>query len=399
MPGIGLSKKNILIMRNKNLKTLPRKSLSITGKTYLAYKKDFQNGVVTVGNVCNADCFFCSQKWNPPGVLQDLRRFLTLEEIKYFSNLYLKEVNGVGSGIHNNSGEFFLHPHALEILNLLAAANKIRNPIPLFTNGTELNEEIIKTCKKLGLYLSVSLNSTNPEVRTDMMGGCYERNKKAIDSIAKLDKYDVNYCVWIVPLRSNLENGDLEQTIRDLRESKADNIFIHLPGYTKYTPSQMLKELIISQKELRQFVSDMRQKYKIKIFLEIPAIEECFINILLKLSRLFKKKKYLNKKKKLFLCAQSVENVFPLVLQKMQIQKYEIRSVKSTVFGGSVECAGLLLVEDYIKAIADFLEKEGHERPDYVFLPRNSFDVNKEDLSMNSVMSIKDKYNVKLVVC
>lgn len=386
-------------MHNKNLKTLPQKPLSITGKTYQAYKKDFQNGMVTVGNVCSADCCFCSQKWNPPGLLQDLKRLLTLEEIKYFSNLYLKEVNGMGSAIHNNSGEFFLHPHALEILNLFAAANKIHNPIPLFTNGNELTEEIIKTCKKLGLYLSVSLNSTNPEVRTEMMGGCYGRNKNAIDSISKLDKYNVNYCIWIVPLRRNLENGDLEHTIRGLRESKADNILIHLPGYTKYTSSQMVKELIISQKELRQFASDMRQKYKVKISLEVPTAEECFINILLTLSNLFKKNKYLGKKKKLFLCAQSVENVFPLVLQKMQIQKYAIRPVKSTVFGGSVECAGLLLVEDYIKAMADFLEKEGQERPDYVFLPRNSFDVNEEDLSMNSVMSIKDKYDVKLVMC
>ena len=83
----------------------------------------------------------------------------------------------------------------------------------------------------------------------------------------------------------------------------------------------------------------------------------------------------------------------------MGVQKYEIRVVNSNVFGGNVKCAGLLLVEDYIKVIAEFLKKYRSKRPEYIFLPRNSFDKNMEDLSMESVVRIRDIYNIGLMVC
>ena len=252
-------------MREKILTAESPNPFNISGKIYEAYKKDFQNGMITVGNICSSSGFFCSQKWNPPGIFQNLNRFLTLDEIKHFSNLYLKDVNGIGSAIHNNSGEFFSHPRAIEILDFLALSDKICKQVPLFTNGFGLTEEIIKACKKIGLYLSFSLNSFDPWIRTNMMGGSYEQNKNAIDSIYKLDKYNVSYCIWIVPLKSNLENGDLERTIQRLNLSKASHIFIHLPGYTKYTPPRVIEELSISQEELQKFILAMREKYKIKI--------------------------------------------------------------------------------------------------------------------------------------
>lgn len=137
---------------------------------YESYKKDFQNGIISVGNVCSADCFFCSQKWNPPGVIKNLKRFLTMEEIKHFTSLYLDNVRIVASALHNNSGEFFLHPNAAEILNFLAARGKLLKHTVIFTNGMDLTAEHVKVVKKLNLYISLSLNSSNIYTRKSIMG-------------------------------------------------------------------------------------------------------------------------------------------------------------------------------------------------------------------------------------
>jgi len=116
---------------------------------YAAYKKDFQNGIISVGDVCNANCFFCSQKWNPPGVIKRLGRFLTMDEIKHFTT-YLYKVKWINSGIHTNTGEFFLHPNAIEILNYLAANDKLseHNYSPVYSNGMGLTLEHILLLKK-----------------------------------------------------------------------------------------------------------------------------------------------------------------------------------------------------------------------------------------------------------
>ena len=60
------------------------------------------------------------------------------------------------------------------------------------------------------------------------------------------------------------------------------------------------------------------------------------------------------------------------------------KAVQSRVFGGNVTCAGLLLVEDYVIAVQDHVA-DGGPPPEQVVVPRVSFDVNDEDLSMRPI--------------
>ena len=387
---------------NYNLQMFPKTTSSIPlnmpRDVYEAYKKDFQNGCVTVGNICSANCFFCLQKWNPPGVIKDLKRFLTMKEIKHFTNLYLNRIECISSAFHTNPGEFFLHPNAIEILYFLATRNKSLKNLGIFTNGMDLSVEHIKIIKKLNLYLYLSLNSADIITRRKIMGGSYFKNKNAIDSIYTLDKYDVNYHVWIVPLRSNLNNGDVESTIRYLKNSKVESIDIHRPGYTKYTPSHIAKELTIPDKELFEFILLMKKKHKVNIDIERLSAGSKFKDIFYRLRTLFKNTKNLHIKKKLFLCSKAVEDILPLVLIKMEMQNYKIKVVESKVFGGNVDCAGLLLVEDYICAIEEFLRQSQNRKPEVIILPRVSFDINMEDLSMTPVRKIQNRYKLKLIL-
>ena len=107
-------------------------TLGLPRNVYDAYRRDFQNGTITLGNLCNAKCFFCSQSMNPPNVIQDYRKFLTFKQVTHFVDNYLHPTRriSIGSAIHLNSGEFFLHPRAADILRSLPP-----RPINVFTNG------------------------------------------------------------------------------------------------------------------------------------------------------------------------------------------------------------------------------------------------------------------------
>ena len=107
------------------------------------------------------------------------------------------------------------------------------------------------------------------------------------------------------------------------------------------------------------------------------------------LYELFNNTDHLNSKSKLFLCSQAVENILPLALTKLGIPNYRIKTVKSRVFGGSIDCAGLLLVEDYIYAIKEFLGEKQNKKPEIVILSSAGFDNNNEDLRMTPVCKIE----------
>jgi len=372
--------------------------LEMPGDIYEAYKRDFQMGILTVGNVCSANCFFCSQKWNPPGVIRDLRRFLTLKEIEHFSSLHPSKIAMIASAHHTNSGEFFLHPDAVEILDFMADTDKLSPNAEIFTNGMNLTEAHVRAIKKLNLNLYISLNSADVEIRKKMMGGTLEKNKHAIEVTRLLDEYDVDYYAWIVPLKSTLENGDTEKTIRYLDKTRVKSIQIHRPGYTKLAPAHIAEDLTIPDKTLLEFSLSMREKYQVHINVVILSPQLKCQHIFNRLAALFRNVSDLPAKKKLFLCSKSVENELPLVLKSMKIENYDLHLVPSKVFGGNIDCSGLILVEDYLDAIEAFLVQEKNGEPEVLILPGGSFDINLEDLSMAPAQKIQDRFGIPFIL-
>jgi NifB/MoaA-like Fe-S oxidoreductase len=304
----------------------------------------------------------------------------------------------VGTAVHVNSGEFFLHPQAGQIIDYLMAENKLRSK-HFFTNGMGLSKEHIKIMRKTGMELSLTLSSTNINTRKGMMGGSYLDNKMAIDSLEMLDKLGVKYHVVIIPLRSNLNSGDLENTYKVLSKHKLQYIAISRPGYTKLTPAHIAEELALSHEEMWEFLDMVEKKYKIKVLLPyIPKPKMRYEYVTEVLSDLFSSSKDLNRKRKLFLCAESVKDILPKVVKELGIQRYDIKPVESKVFGGNIECAGLLLVEDYIYAVEEYLRNTKKPRPEVMIMPRESFDINMEDISMTHAKKIIDRFKIKVVV-
>jgi hypothetical protein len=322
-----------------------------------------------------------------------------MEEIEHFITHYCRGgVSWIDSGIHTNSGEFFLHPDAVKILEYLANAHKLSAYTEVFTNGMNLTVDHIKTLKKLKPYVYLSLNSAHIYTRRALMGGSYPQNKNAIGLSELLSRYAVPHCVWLVPLRDTIRTGDLEDSIRYLKKSKAKAIQLHKPGYTRYTPLDIADQLSISDKEILDFAAAMREKYRVKINTMGRDVADKFREVYCKVRYLFKNFKRLSRTNTLFLCAETVKDIFPLALNAIGAQGYDIQPVSSKVFGGNIDCAGLLLVEDYIAAIEEFLKKARGKKPKYAILPRASFDIATEDLSMTPLKIIQEKYRIKVII-
>lgn len=213
-----------------------------------AYRRDFQNGTITLGNVCNAQCFFCSQTMNPPGIIQDYRKFLTLEQVNYFLRHYLDPTRNIsiGSAIHLNSGEFFLHPRAAEIVRSLPAT-----PINAFTNGMCVTEDHVLALKERGAQLSFSINDASLANRLALMGGRVIHHELAFGLLDLLEKHELAYSLWLLPTRSRLDNGDLEYSFKQLARL-GKHFCLHTPGFTKHAPEHVVRELDISIDELLQ---------------------------------------------------------------------------------------------------------------------------------------------------
>ncbi|MBF0595088.1 MAG: radical SAM protein [Candidatus Omnitrophica bacterium] len=370
---------------------------------YQAYKKDFQNGVITLGNICSADCVFCSQKWNPPGVLQDLNRLLTWRETKHFIDEYLVKVGlnpdvepAMGSALHTNSGEFFLHPDAAKILQYLKSKNKVQDKQVIISNGMNITQEHVRLIKKLKLGIQMSLNCCDIEARRAIMKGSYLQNKNAVEAVDLFEQHGISYEIAIVPYKKYLHNGVLEDVFRCLKGHHVKSFVVHKPGHTRFTPDAIAEELKIDDQELLDFGAMVRQKYQQRVSID------GYLSVERKMSEFFRIRSALARmpfcwsQPKLFLCSQRAEQFIRFVLKKAEIKNYRFRAVEPRVFGGSADCAGLLTVEDYRLSVQEYLKE--NPKPDYMILSKKSFDINHEDLKMVSAYKLQEMFNIKVIL-
>lgn len=87
-------------------------------------------------------------------------------------------------------------------------------------------------------------------------------------------------------------------------------------------------------------------------------------------------------KQVILLCSVLGASALRLALEKYPFQE-EVRLVetKNHFFGGSIQSAGLLVVEDFASSLAGFLREEPDFRPDLILLPAIAFDAGGRDLT------------------
>jgi hypothetical protein len=368
---------------------------NIPDDLYEYYRYEFQAGTVTIGSPCGVNCFFCSEKWNPPGLIKSIERYLTFEEVCHFAEAYLPKALWIGDWNRRiASGEFFCHPRSADILHYLASTQKLFDGTLITTNGMDLTTDHLQIIKQVGAVVCLSLPAYDTDVRQRIMGGPTEKHETAVCAASELDSLGIPYGVGIVPTRDALDGGDMQRLVEHLTAARPQDITVYRPGYTKYTPPQFSERLSITHDELFRFVARMQAEHGVNIHYAFPAGESMRGELAFMFSQW---PPHFGGKTKLFLCSQPVKDALKSCLRDIEMRDYHVRAVTSGLFGGNIDCAGLLTIDDYIRAIDEFLA--GHAKPELLVMPWASFPIDRQDVSGNSVHAIREKYGVKVALC
>ncbi len=99
----------------------------------------------------------------------------------------------------------------------------------------------------------------------------------------------------------------------------------------------------------------------------------------------------------LVLCSCSVVDILKKILNKLKTNIY-VDPVENSFFGGSIMAAGLLVVDDFKKALRIWHEKNTDLDIDLVILPGIAFDITGKDLLNNSYLELKNEINCPVTI-
>jgi membrane-associated protease RseP (regulator of RpoE activity) len=189
---------------------------------------------------CDCHCRFCYLQGNPPSLAlerPDRDREEEWKEVKTRLKYFSPPAKRALFPALGNAYEILSHPHALNLLRELR--RKTNRPFRLSTNGNALTSESIQELSLLKpVYLYLSLNSSSPERRRQLMG--VKHPETAIRSLPLLKEKGIPFAAVIVPWPF----PSLAEMLADLRETAAyanlhdaHLVEISLPGYSRYFSS------------------------------------------------------------------------------------------------------------------------------------------------------------------
>lgn len=396
---------------------VPKEDTKMSDKIREAYEMEYSYGTVNVGSKCNRACFYCSQYWNPEDLVPNYNGYITLDEIKEFLKLVPnKHIKCAGAGITRvNMGEFFFHPQVQEILEYFRDENFFVHSY--VTNGSLITEDNIKVIKEINENSKKSGapsdhymdHDPNEENSINLHITNYSQKMKKV--LELLDKYEVPYFITLIANRREVDVGRVERWIKEIQKHEPIYIEMQLASWTKYASQEVIDKMAMSRAELNYLVEGWREKYpkhKIKFWmgLDNSAYITLSLNVFMK-----KYYEYIQKTNSrtyhtenvLFLCSKAVEDIFKPTIEIFKgaghdfIKNYKVVPVENETFGGNVECAGLLLVDDYISTIEKTLTND--YKPDWIVTSSQSFTYGNVDLAGVSPTILSEKFDTNMIYC
>lgn len=226
---------------------------------------------------CDCHCSFCYLRGNPPSLALDQPRRKSEEEwqeartrLKYFSPRGRRSLfPALGSPY-----EVLSHPRALELLRELR--RKTDRPFRLSTNGNRLTAEFIRELSALKpLYLYLSLNSSSPARRIEIMGT--KNPEAAIHSLPVLKEQGIPFAVIIVPwpFPSKEEMlSDLGETVAYADRHDAHLVEASLPGFSRYFSPEPLFDRENVWSSVVSEIRELRRKIECPLLVKPSLYEE-----------------------------------------------------------------------------------------------------------------------------
>jgi len=209
---------------------------------------------IQTNTTCNLRCRHCSQP--------DYSRVMPFRKIKGI--LEVLDKKGVFE-LNLTGGEFFLHPRALEIIQL--SCKKYNFATIIITNGTLLTEEIIKKCVRFkhNLAFLVSLEGVG-EINDEIRGrGVFDKVNKTIHLLKDYGFY--------VEISSTINKLNIKYYQDIIEYAKSLNVPLNFNLFKPFKKGH--KDLVLDPLEYFEFVEDIfrqRRLYRANIGLTNAAI-------------------------------------------------------------------------------------------------------------------------------
>ena len=215
---------------------------------------------------CNLNCIFCSVD---EGRLTKSLATDYVVEPDYLAEKLREIAKFKGNGVEahiDGQGEPLLYPYLEELLSQIKKIREI-NIVSIQTNGTLLNEEMIKMLEKYVTRINLSLSATNPEI-----GRKIHRAKYSVEDIIESARMvvDSKMDLLIAPVwLPGYNDGEIGKIIELALEMGAGKKFPPL-GIQKYIPYKHGRKLkkIASFKEFYDQLENMEEEYGIKLILK-----------------------------------------------------------------------------------------------------------------------------------
>jgi hypothetical protein len=374
---------SILKPSEKNT-SLPLKQFSDYWLENMALPNPSGLGQLQITSICDSRCEYCSNDSNE--FLTGRNKFRDLGEIEkvlwaipfsFSGTFYLNE--SLPGRI--SEGEALLHPDIDKVMGLIRARFPY-NVISITTSGSQLSQEMVE---RIAPFTPIDIVYSIPSFQEKHWNAIYKLKEKHfnnfINSFAMIRNHLFTYHANITPLPSMVGYDDLDNTIRCCKEVGINYINIYAPGYTKYTPEKIIGSMIYDKQELSNFLSDMSRKHDVLITWPLdPNIPLSFpIN---NLSEHMKNIYRQGHRECYWMVSTAVASRFKEVMDKITrtipVEAHVI-PVENSNYGGNIEVAGLLVVDDIRKKVEELGLQGKYIIVPSTFLDLYGFDLNSEN--------------------
>jgi len=349
-----------------------------------------------ISAVCNSHCLFCSNHLNPFPVAGGF--FRDLEDIK----LQLCAMSANDDPIRMSDslpgriseGEALLHPRLFEILELVRR-KFFYNTLCFTTNASMLDPVFLK---KLSAYrpieINVSLHSMEPALWARVFGQDTSKAEIAISSLPLIRAHRMDLIGTIVTLPKICGWGDIERTYAHFVSQGADSMILYWPGHTKRTRPEVAADLDCPLAKFTDFAERMKTAHPVPLISHPDMISPLGIRVETIVAKTlkgnFKNGGAAYRRVVWLSSAAAFCRLDSLVKEKTRStpNRHQAVPVENGTYGGNIMAAGLLMVEDFIRAGKKALE----QWPDAeLFLaPREPFDTLLRDLQGTPAHTIAD---------
>lgn len=247
-----------------------KSGIPLIGLAYLGILTRNDNSLIQIRptTVCNLKCLFCSTAANSLNIHP--RNFIIekdyliawiKEVVDYLGEIDIAHIDSVG--------EPTTYP---DLVYLIKEIKKLKvKQVSMVTNGTLLNEKLIKELKKAGLdKINVSIHSLKEDKSKHLFGNNSYDIKKVLENIKNLIKNNIE--VWLTPVYlPGINEPDIEDLIQ-LSKKLHCNI-----GIQKYETHKFGRKMkLVKEETYRNFykkIKEWENKFNIQLGFKAKDIE------------------------------------------------------------------------------------------------------------------------------